>query len=275
MNTSFRKHPVHGRCLFADNGTVEIGVPLDFGLRIAHLSFVGEKNVFFEEPEGLNFLTTTEGWRLRGGHRLWLAPESEKDYHPDNDPIAYELNGNSLLLRQPPDPRLKVEKSFEITFDGDCVNVAHRIKNLADEPLECALWALTVMAPGGFETIPLPHRSGGMSPLWHICAWDYTDLGDKRLKIDSDKIEISYQPIERKLKIGVGHPAGPVRYENGGTVFVKHFEVDPNAQYTDTGVSFETFFSLYMTEIESLSPLGKVLPGQTKEHTEKLQLLKK
>ncbi|MBQ9544879.1 MAG: hypothetical protein IJV00_07120 [Clostridia bacterium] len=272
ITTCFKDHPVHGKCLYADNGKIEIGIPLSFGIRIAHLSFVGEKNVFFEQPLDAKVFTTEDGWRLRGGHRLWLAPESEKDYHPDNDAIEYGIEGEKIILTQKPDPRLKVKKSIEISFEGDAIRIVHRILNVSDEPIGCSLWALSVMAPGGVETIPLPQREGSFSPLWHLTSWDYTNLGDDRLKFEKEKITITHKVRDTNLKLGISHPAGEVTYVNGGVVFTDSFEIDPSKPYTDTGASFETFFSAQMAEIESLSPFSTVPPSGTKEHTEVLRL---
>lgn len=275
MNHTVKNHPVYGKCLFADNGIIEIGVPLEFGLRVGHFSFCGEKNVFFEQPKDMTTFTTPQGWRLRGGHRLWLAPESEKDYCPDNEPIEYEIKNDTIVLTQKEDPWLKVIKQFVLSFDGTCLKVTHRITNTAETPLECALWAISVVAPGGTETIDFQRRDGGMDHWHRISMWDYTSLGDPRVTYTRDQIVIRHQPLEEKYKIGVGHPYGPVRYENGDTVFVKHFPVDPNKTYPDANVSFETFCSRYMMEIESLSPLETVLPGGHMEHAEVWELLRK
>lgn len=275
MKHTIKSHPVYGKCLFADNGIIEIGVPLEFGLRVGHFAFCGGKNVFYEQPKDMTTFTTEQGWRLRGGHRLWLAPESEKDYCPDNAPIAYRIDGETVILTQQEDPWLQVIKQFELTFDGACLQVKHKVTNTGDAPLECSLWAISVVAPGGVETINFQRRDGGMDHWHRISMWDYTSLGDPRVTYTRDQIVIRHQPLEEKYKIGVGHPYGPVRYENGDTVFVKHFRVETDKTYPDANVSFETFCSRYMMEIETLSPLGNILPGGTMEHTETWELLPK
>ncbi len=258
-----------------DNGVIEVGIPLEFGLRVGHFSFCGEKNVFYEHPNDMTLFTTEQGWRIRGGHRLWLAPESEKVYCPDNNPISYRFEGESLVLTQQEDPALKVIKEFILTFDGAKLQVTHRVTNTGDAPLECSLWAISVVAPGGTETINFERRDGGMDHWHRISMWDYTSLGDPRVTYTRDQIVIRHQPLEEKYKIGVGHPYGPVRYENGDTVFVKHFPVHTDKLYPDANVSFETFCSKYMMEIESLSPLGTIQPGGDMEHTEVWELLRK
>ncbi len=274
INTYIKNHPIHGKCLFADNGVIEVGIPLEFGLRVAHFSFCGGKNVFFEQPKDMETFTTKDGWRLRGGHRLWLAPEGDHDYYPDNDPIEYHIEGGTILLTQQEDPRLRVIKQFELTFDGDKLRVNHRVTNTGDVPLECALWPISVMAPGGTETVCLQHRDGGAAHCNRISTWFYTDLGDSRVTYTRDQVVIRQQPIEQRYKIGIGHPSGPVRYENGGIVFEVDYPVMPDMLYPDGNVSYETFCSRYMMEMETLSPLGTILPGEAMEHPETWTLIK-
>ena len=266
-------HIVHGECLYLDNGIVEIGVPLAFGIRIAHLSFVGEENVFFVQPKDMKTFTTEDGWRLRGGHRLWLAPEGESDYYPDNDPIEYKTAGETLILTQKNDPFLNVVKSMEIALKGNKVEVTHRVKNTG-KSRRIALWALTVMKGGGILSIPLPEREDGFDPLVNISAWDYTDLSDERLKFGKKEIKIRQGVGKSNLKIGVGHPAGAVSYKNGGTVFKKSIPLYKNKEYADGGVSFETFISDYMTEIEGLSPLITLSPDKTATYRESWELVR-
>lgn len=274
LNKRIIAHPVHGECLYVDNGVIEIGVPLSFGIRITHFSFVGEENVFFVQPKEMKTFTTENGWRIRGGHRLWLAPEGEFDYYADNEPIDYETHGDTVVLTQRNDPLLSVIKSMEITLKENTVSITHRVINTGKRK-KIALWALTVMKSGGVLTVPLPEREGGFDPLVHISAWDYTDFSDERIKFGKKEIKIYQRAGKRNLKIGVGHPAGAVSYENGDTVFKKHIPFYKGKKYPDGGVSFETFVSDYMTEIEGLSPLKTLLPDKAATYTETWELLRK
>lgn len=276
INTYIKDHTIHGKCLFADNGVIQVGIPLEFGLRIAHFSFLGGKNVFFEQPKEMEAFTTKDGWRIRGGHRLWLAPESEKnDYYPDNDPIQYRIDGDAIILTQPEDPWLHVVKEFTITFAANQLHIRHRIINTGTEPLECALWAISVMAPGGTETIPLQHRDGGAAHCNRISTWYYTDLGDPRVTYTRDQIVIRQQPLDHPYKVGVGHPRGPVCYQNGDTIFTLDYTVMPDNIYPDGNVSYETYCSNYMLEMETLSPLKTVMPGASLEHPETWSIKRK
>ena len=275
MKHTIKNHPLYGECLYIDNGIIELGIPLNFGLRIGHFSFIGENNVFYEQPNDDTIYATKEGWRIRGGHRLWLAPERDQDYYPDNAPITYQFDGETIVLTQQEDPWLKVIKQFSIQLDGNTVKITHKVTNTAMTAINCALWAISVVAPGGTEIIQFQNRDNGMDPWHRISMWDYTNLGDPRVTYTRDQIRICQQPlIEDRYKIGVCHPYGPIRYENNNTVFLKHFQIFPGEVYPDGNVSYETFCSQYMMELESLSPLHQILPGETAEHTEIWELIR-
>lgn len=275
LHKRFEEHPVHGRCLYVDNGIIEIGVPLSFGIRITHLSFLGEENLLFVQPKELDAFSLPSGWRVHGGHRLWIAPESPANYYPDNDPIEYEVKGSTLSLTQKNDPLLSLVKRVDITLKGNGAEVTHRVLNTSDKKKRIALWGVTSMKAGGVIKIPLAVREDGYDPNLHISAWDYTNLSDDRLHFSREEIRMEQRPADRKLKIGVGHPSGPVTYENGGVVFKKIIPFYPTHTYTDGGVSFEGFVSDYMVEVEGLSPLKNILPGKWASYKESWELYRK
>ena len=272
MNWEEKLHPRFGRSLYADNGTAQLIIPLEYGIRIGHFSLMGEENVFYEQPKDMKELTTEDGWRIRGGHRLWLAPEARDTYLPDNAPVSYEIQGETILLTQTVAPN-GTQKSVEISFgDGATVHITHRIKNCTAQSITRSVWAVSVLAPGGEESIPLGYREGGMSHWQRISWWDHTCLGDERVTYEKEMIKIRHLPIDKRYKIGVGHPAGPVHYENKGIVFEKSYDFKSDMTYPDGDVSFETFFCRHMAEIESLSPLYTIAPDTYAEHKETWKL---
>lgn len=273
MNLKKIYHDCLGTCIFLDNGFVEVGIPLEYGIRIGHFSLVGKQNIFFEQPADMQELTTEKGWRVRGGHRLWLAPESEKVYYPDNEPISYQLLENGVELSQREDPWLHIQKTVTLCFIDDYkVEVHHRVKNMSQEVIEASLWAVTSVVGGGVQYIDFQSREGGMDPWHRISMWDYTDLGDKRAKYFADGIQLTHMPVKEKYKIGVGHPYGAVRYEMEDVTFIKDFTVLLDEKYPDGNVSYETFLCRHMVEMESLSPLQKIKPGDWAEHSETWEL---
>ena len=267
-------HPVFKESLYITNGVVELIVPLTFGIRIAHFAFCGEENVLYEHPWDADYLTTEKGWRHGGGHRFWITPETEDSYYPDNDPISYAVEGDSILLTQAEDPWLKAEKSIRITLKEDAVQVCHRLKNTGSETRTCALWGVTALAKGGVAHIPAGPIANEYQPVRNISLWEYTSLSDPRLHFEENEILLKWEDVQKKFKFGVGHPDGPIRYENGNTVFYLEYPIEEAKPYADRNVSFEAFLCRYMIELESLSALMEIPVGQTREYTETWRLMK-
>lgn len=254
---------------------IKIGIPLEFGLRISYLSYQDSENLFFVQPTDMTDMSLPNGWRVRGGHRLWTAPESEKHYYPDNQPISYEIVDDVVILSQQEDPWLKIEKSIEISFPtSNTVKVVHKVKNTDTVSHTFSPWGVSSMAGGGIQYIPLPQRQGGYNPLLRYSTWDYACLGDERVDYSLEQIKISHKPTGKKFKMGLGHPDGPVKYVNRGVVFEKTYDIFKDKLYPDGNVSFETFMCDHAVEVETLSPLQEVEPGQTASHTELWRLTK-
>ena len=269
MKSYVKTHKIHGETLYLENGDIKLGIPLEFGLRISYISYKGSDNLFFEQPNDMTDLTTADGWRVRGGHRLWTAPEGAHCYHPDNDRITYQLSENGVSLFQIKDPRINMEKIMRISFLGDnCLKITHEIKNLSNDKCRVALWPITSVDGGGVEEICLNRKKVGCLPTNVIAAWSYTSLGDERAEFTTEKITLKHKPTSKLFKIGVGHPSAPVKYTNKGVVFTKSFDIFPEKEYTDGNVSYETYMCDHMVELESLSPLYDILPGEVRSHSE-------
>jgi hypothetical protein len=260
------------------NGTVELVLTLDVGPRIIRYGFVGGKNVLKEYPEQLG-KTGEKEWKIRGGHRLWLAPEDVKrTYSPDNGPVEHRMLGErSVRLTQAPEPAYGIQREIDVTLaaSGSQVTLIHRIKNVGTAPTELAPWALTVMAPGGTEIIPLPAKRAhpeALLPNQTLVLWPYFDFKDPRWSFGSKYITLKQDAGRGPTKAGLAHQSGWVGYWNGGTLFVKRLPYQAGKTYPDQGCNFETFTNQDMLEVETLGPLVKLAPGEQVEHREEWEL---
>ena len=218
-------------------------------------------------------------WKIRGGHRLWVAPEDVGiTYAPDNGPVAHEAHGeDTLRLTQAAASPYWVEKHLTLTLDaaGPGVTLHHEIVNRGPAPLQFAVWALTVMTPGGVEVIPQPplgEHPRDLLPNRRMIVWPFTDLSDPRLHLGPHLFTLRQQADGRPLKIGLCHAGGWAGYLLGRRFFAKTVAHDPNAVYADDGCNFETFTNHEMLEVESLAPLRTLAPGESAEHVERWTL---
>ena len=275
------------RCLRLSNGTVELVAPLEIGIRVMRYGLIGGPNVFKEYESQLG--QSGEGeWRIRGGHRLWHAPEEDlRTYQPDNSPVGFErMEDGGLRLVQPVEALTGIEKELDITPDaeGSGVTIVHRLRNRNAWEVELAAWCLSVMAPGGCAIIPLPAKIShpgsllpgevrdlrGFVPNQNLVLWPFTDLSDSRYRWGARYITLRQESgVARPTKIGLSHRLGWVGYLNQGQLFVKEIRFDEGPTYPDGGSNFETFTNAEMLEIESLGPLTRIAPGGFIEHRER------
>ncbi len=281
-------------CVRLTNGKIELIATTDVGPRIIRFGFVGGDNELFEDKSQLG-KTGGDEWRAYGGHRFWLAPEVKpRTYEPDNNPVSYEMRGDTLILTSPTDPRTRMQKQIEVTLDSDenRVSILHRVTNHNMWDVEMALWALSVMNSGGKLIIPqepyaphpdIPDYPGQKTdpryylPVRSLALWSYSKLSDPRYLFTDKYIILKQDPnATTPEKIGVTNEQGWVAYARGGHMFVKVFDYEPldvaMLEYPDNGCNFETFTNADMLEAESLGPIVILPPGESVEHLEDWRL---
>ncbi|MDB6167966.1 MAG: hypothetical protein JWM88_830 [Verrucomicrobia bacterium] len=214
------------------------------------------------------------GYYLRGGHRLWHAPEDiVRSYQPDDDPVGVKVMPNGVLLTQRVEPRTGIEKSLKVEMLREhTVKITHTLTNRGLWPVECAAWALTMLRPGGLGILPLPpkgsHERGDLLPGYALVPWSFTDLSLPVWQMRRDFIGIDVGRADAAQKLGITNYPGWSAYWNEGTTFVKYSPVIPGAKYPDLGSCFEVFTNGKMIELETMGPLQTLAPEQASAHVE-------
>ncbi len=260
------------------NDAVELVATLEVGPRVLHLAVPGGANVFKNFDEQMGAAAENE-WQIRGGHRLWFAPEDPvATYFPDNGPVEAEEIDGGVRLRPGPETPNGLQKETDLVLGGSepHVRVVHRLTNIGDAPLELAPWGLSVMAPGGTAVVGLPPRGkhpDDLLPNQRLVVWPYTDLGDDRLTMGTRSILLAQDATRGPTKLGLLNLDGWAAYAVAGCLFVKRFDADPDATYPDMGCNTELFTNEEMLEVESLGALVTLEPGGSVEHVEDWHLV--
>lgn len=259
------------------NSDVELIVTADVGPRILRYSFVGAANIFKEiGAEEEERLTGGQGWKLYGGHRIWVGPEEPSyTYAPDNEPVEIAVKGNVLKATSPTDVAgIRKEIEVELAHSGTAVRVTHRLTNETRFPLRFSAWALSMMDIGGIGVAKFPPRGthpAHLQPANPLVMWRFTNFSDPRWTL-LDKYLILRGDPERSdpEKAGLHHPEQiTAGYLLNGDFFVKRYKtLGPPSAYPDMGSAFETFTSGLFLELETLGPMTDVAPGETIEHRE-------
>jgi hypothetical protein len=264
-------------CLRMGNDHAELIITLDVGPRIlSYQHLPGGKNVLKTNAEELGKAGEAE-YVARGGHRIWLAPEDARTYSPDNAPVVYELLPDGVRLENPAAAPWQIKKELKITLAADTsgVTLEHRATNEGTAPATLATWGVTVMEPGGLEIIPRPplgEHPRDLLPNRIQVLWPYTDTSDDRWRWGREFITLRQTSHSSPTKLGLMHRMKWVGYLTRHALFIKTFGYEEGAAYPDFGCNFETFSNAQMLEIETLSPLRPLAPGESVSHTESWRL---
>ncbi|MGM0366023.1 MAG: hypothetical protein ACQEP5_05750 [Actinomycetota bacterium] len=266
-------------CIRMANDEVELVATTDVGPRIVRFGFIGGQNLFreFKQEQGK---TGGDEWRIYGGHRLWHGPEaSPRCYFPDNRPVGYEIDGDTLTLTQGIETTTGMQKQIEITLSGDNhVRLLHRIINHNLWDISFAPWSITVMNLKGRAIVPQePYQSWEerLTPVRPLVMWGYTNMSDPRWTWSKRYIQLRQDPgNSSRQKLGILNTLGWMAYCLGGQVFIKRYGYDPCAAYTDFGVNTEIYTDADILETETLGSYGPVCSGGCAEHTENWYLFK-
>ncbi len=252
----------------------ELIMPTEVGPRVLHCGLRGQPNLFALDPAQLGGWGEDE-WCIRGGHRLWVAPEHEtRSYRPDNDPVAIEADSaaGTMTLRPKPDRVIGLAKELRLdAIDAASFRITHTIRNIGVWPIPFGAWALSVMEHGGYAVLPLSPKGEhprDLLPRSALVPWTYTDFSRPCWAFHGGHIGLDSKRISDPQKLGItGFPGWAAYWQEAGT-FVKHAGVHPDGTYPDMGSEFELFGCNWMVELETLSPISVIEPGDAITHVE-------
>lgn len=263
------------------NGVVELIVTADVGPRIIFYGFCNGENLLHEVEEDAGKTGGSE-FRLYGGHRLWVSPEVERTYYPDNTPVAVSQHGRATRFTAQreelaPGTNLQKELEIELAATGSEVRITQRIKNDDTRSTTLAPWSPTMMRAGGRTILPLPPRiamdKDHYRPVGAFGIWSFTDFADPRWVLGTAYIQLRQlanpQGRFKEQMAGIYNTAGWGAYFRQGYLFVKRAAVISDARYPDFGCNFEVFTNPDFIELETLGPVVELRPGEAVEHVER------
>jgi hypothetical protein len=251
------------------SGEVTAVLVAGVGPRILSLTLGGGPNLLFND-EGSD--PGAGEFQIYGGHRFWVGPETSLTYAADNSPCETRIEGETLVATAPVEAATGLAKTLAITPAPGGFRVQHILRNTVDflSPPGAA-WALTCVRPTGVCAIPW--RSG--PELWNVATikiWSRwadhgSDLGSKQYRPTRDLYQI--HPTGEEGKIGSYADAGWVGQWSDDATFVKQVAVQGAAAYPDGGCNIELYTCDRFIEMETLSPMAVLGPGETLAHEER------
>ena len=264
-------------CLRLANADAELIVTTAIGPRVLSYRLTGAGNLLrvFQEETGRS---GEAEYIVRGGHRLWASPETDLSYVPDNGPVEIvSATDRKVCVANAGCVPWYVRKELTLTLaeTGSHVVVRHRLINEGAAAQTVASWGLTVMEPGGWEIIPQPplgKHGDDFLPDRIVVPWTYTDLSDPRWRFGTRFWRLTPEAGRPATKLGFLHHTGWAGYAHPHGFFLKTCPYERGATYPDLGCNYETYSKDVFIELETLSPLRTLAPGETVEHTEEWHL---
>ncbi|MCJ7626396.1 MAG: DUF4380 domain-containing protein, partial [Anaerolineaceae bacterium] len=167
---------------------------------------------------------------------------------------------------------------IHLATDGNNVKIDHILKNNCLWSVKFAGWGLSMLAKMGKAVIPLPKTipfPEALLPNHAVVVWPYTNLEDERIKFSNQYITIEQNP-EAKLPIKLGADCRKnwIGYFLDNYLFIKKFIYDKKGEYPDYGSCVEIYTNSDMLELETLSPIQTIEPGEVLIHREEWELWK-
>jgi hypothetical protein len=230
------------------------------GPRIIGLYAKGvERNLFAETPD-VHWPVPHGEFYLRGGHRLWKAPEDSFYNCPEEGLTVIE--GDGVTLRSPVDTS-GLEKEITFRLDGNRVHLSHRITWHGESPLELAPWTITQLRLNSLGILPMLGVAGDDSaPNRSIVIWPYASLKDERLELHDDFVLVHGQSRDVSLKVGGLNAHGWLACALGDALFVKRFVVE-NGMFPDMNSNVEAYVKDVCIELELLGTLRTLKNGES------------
>lgn len=276
MSVTLEKVSYRGwqNCRRISNGQIELIVTEDVGPRVIRCGFTGGQNLFKNYDAEMGGAGERD-WKIRGGHRVWVAPERKSyTYEIDNHAVAIDLHADGLTATAPSNPETGLQQSLTLHMSASANEViaTSRVKNCTKFPVEYAPWGPTVMAPGGLGITGFPPRgthAENVEPTNPWVMWAYTNFADPRWKFTFKYVTLR-QDVNGNgaQKLGIFNPLTFGAYLLNGELFLKQFRPDVSKRHADLGCSYQSFTNEDMLELETMGALENAAPGQTLELTE-------
>ena len=223
-----------------------------------------EGNLLAETPD-IHWETPHGEYYLRGGHRLWTAPE-DPYYTCPEEALNIIEEKDKVILRSPVDAS-DLEKEIAMRLDGNIVHLSHRVTWHGNKPIELAPWGITQLRLGGMAIVPQA-VSNGSRPNRNFVLWPYSQINDERLELHDDLILIHGRAAEQAFKIGCYNSHGWIACALGNALFIKKFSVDTTSMYPDFGCNVEVYVKDACLELETLGPLTRLKKDESVTHEE-------
>lgn len=161
MSHIFRTIPYAGwkNCLYISNTVFDAVITCDVGPRIIRYGKVGGPNLLWINEFTAGQTQETKTWRAYGGHSFDAIVSNEPYLVPENQPVPYELDDDSVLFAPVIQGDLTKTMKIRMCRRGG-LEIIHTVTNTGKQPVNLALNGNTLLHTGGIACLPGQILSG-------------------------------------------------------------------------------------------------------------------
>lgn len=254
--------------------------------RMVVVTGLGPRIAFFGKPGGENLLywknddLGREGWRLLGGHRVWvtrpLADESEDAYATDNGPCQVTLFGDGLDVTSEVHPVYKTSRGLRVRcIDDSTFQVTSFLTNCGPMLYSGGVWSPTCTDPAGGKEYGIP--LGDRSLSWDVInlviprsfAGHTAPVNDPQITFTEDFLIVRPAGVESKRMVSAPYGIIAMTWPGKNLSFIKHSPYHANGRYPyGCNLAFYIGPENFLVEMETYGQEQVVLPGATIENQE-------
>jgi len=273
-----------------NNGVVEAIVVPAIG-RVMQFQFVGEEGVFWENRSLDGHLVDTDlavwrtnAWVNFGGDKSWPSPEAEwskftgrNGWSPppafDGMPWQVHVEPDAFVLTSPVDPfyGVRVQRRISLKPRQPVLVISTNYKRVsAGEPAKMGVWVIAQLKNPVSLFSPVPKPS--------FFREGHTLLGrdtPPELVVRDGLVSLTRDP---KSAHKIGLDSDSLLWVGDKQMLYLYSPRVPNAEYPDQGSNMEIYTNpdpLQYIELETLSPLHLLYPGEKIEHSNTYMLLRR
>ncbi len=266
---------------------LSLGIVPVIGGRVISLQFEGQELFFVQKEhagetflfrEGQDFAATKRqmGFRLWGGDKTWVAPQSEwsEGIPPlvlDAGRYQSDLRGNRLLMQSDPDPETGLAISREISLDTkERVTLKQSFQNCSQKTIKRSIWNVSQVLRPVRVFLPLTVKQVVSYPE----EGDSTKLKSSIVENVGDSWCYIRCDIPAHFKYGARPEQGLLfslhkSAKGDHIVMQRNFSVDMKSSYAhDSIVEVYNSPTMNYAEVEVHAPLKEIAPGERVEHTQ-------
>ncbi len=272
-------------CYLISNDFARIIINASAGGRIMVYERHGINLIYEDSSQDGKLLTSylAEGFDPDGGRFDYGQELITRDIHAQTYMGSWtaKISGQlSLEITSQPDHRLGIlsTRVFSLDLNSPGLKITQTMRNISGSETSYFFWGRTLVKPGGKLFIPLnpesrfPEKWGRY--IWGMPVIFESDPGDPGVKV-KDLIFSLVPAKARNQKYGTDSHAGWMAYGIDGKLFVKKYGFSETQEYAEHYGQTNVFYTnrTLFAEMEPISPLARLNPGEEYSYTEDWYIL--